>query len=128
MGLWPGGPGAEDLCVFPRLTRGLSDGDCDDPQKLQTMRNWVTQRFSRMCRDVGVDCSLHDLRRTYATDRAREGVPPYQLCKLGGWASVTTVERYYVNVPDQDLARWSRPSYAAAVRKKVTLGVTQTGE
>ncbi len=88
-------------------------------------RTDVSRLFSGIAKRVGVEaCSLKSLRSTYATDRARAGVPPYQLRKLLGHSSITTTERYYVNVPDADLDRFSRPSYAHAVGNLVTPDVT----
>lgn len=47
--------------------------------------------------------TLHDLRRTCATEMLRSGVSPKTVQRILGHANLTTTMRYYVGVEDKDL-------------------------
>ena len=47
--------------------------------------------------------SIHDLRRSCATELLRQGVPPKTAQKIMGHADLSTTMKYYCGVQDQDL-------------------------
>lgn len=57
--------------------------------------DWLTHRFEEIALAAGVDCTLHDLRRSFSTLAQRAGVDRNLVKDLGGWSSVTVVERHY---------------------------------
>lgn len=50
--------------------------------------------------DLGMDCTLHELRHGYATRLARAGVHPRLMMSLGGWSSISVCMDIYTHVSD----------------------------
>jgi integrase len=66
------------------------------PDGRQFTRDWVSREFGRLMKAAEVDrCTLHDLRRSFATLAQRAGVDKVTVKDLGGWSDVSVVERYY---------------------------------
>lgn len=64
-------------------------------------RNTTCQRFRDIVRAAGIPrCTLHDLRRSFATDLARLGINQLVAQKLCGHASASTTARYYQAIDD----------------------------
>ncbi|MCY2927641.1 MAG: tyrosine-type recombinase/integrase [Planctomycetota bacterium] len=58
--------------------------------------HWVSHEFRRLVKKAGIGyCTLHDLRRSFATLAQRVGVDKYTVKDLGGWSCVSVVEDYY---------------------------------
>lgn len=58
--------------------------------------HWVSHEFRRLVKKAGIGyCTLHDLRRSFATLAQRVGVDKYTVKDLGGWSTVSVVEGYY---------------------------------
>lgn len=57
--------------------------------------DWITHRFAKAAKDSGVSASIHDLRRSFSTLAQRAGVDRFTVKDLGGWSSVTVVEKHY---------------------------------
>ena len=58
--------------------------------------NWVTHWFEGLVKAAKIaDCSIHDLRRSFSTLGQRAGVDRHIIKDLGGWSSVTVVEKHY---------------------------------
>lgn len=46
-------------------------------------------------------CALHDLRRSWSTIMQRSGIDRSTVKEMGGWSSITVVERHYTGeVPE----------------------------
>jgi integrase len=54
----------------------------------------ITSGWDELRKDTGVRCRLHDLRHTYATKLAENGVPESTMLALMGHMSRTMLERY----------------------------------
>lgn len=54
------------------------------------------------------DFRWHDLRHTWATDKARDGVPTQALQKLGGWKTLAMVNKY-AHHDVESLRQWVNP-------------------
>ncbi len=80
----------------------------------------VTRRFAAIAEKAGVNATLQDLRRTYATNCARHGMSPYRLQKLLGHSTISVTEKYYLNIPDADILSAAVPTYAEIVTLDVT--------
>jgi len=78
------------------------------------------RRFWRpACASAGlVGVRFHDLRHSYASLMAREGVPPYRVAKYLGHKDPSITLRVYTHLWDEDAsadaARLARPSIASA--------------
>ena len=58
--------------------------------------DWVSHEFARVVAKAGVaPCTLHDLRRSFSTLAQRAGVDKFIVRDLGGWSSVSVVDRHY---------------------------------
>jgi len=65
-------------------------------------RRWLAADQEKPVEDVPwTQGSLHDLRRTYATELARH-VPIHVLCRYLGHANMLTTQRYYLAVDERD--------------------------
>jgi integrase len=69
-------------------------------------RTKVTRRFKQACHDAGVpEITFHELRHTFATRMAAQGVPLRKLQEWLGHADIKTTEIYMHYAPDEhDLA------------------------
>lgn len=69
-----------------------------DGKRIKYMKNsWKTAIFRAMKKypEMNIKAfSLHDLRHTFASNLAMEGVDPSTIQKLGGWKSLKMVDRY----------------------------------
>jgi len=65
--------------------------------------------FARAVEAAGVDPSFrfHDLRHTWASWMAQSGVSTHVLMKLGGWSSLTMLDRY-AHLSVDDLAQYAK--------------------
>lgn len=57
------------------------------------MGSWKTA-FAGAVRKSGVQCRWHDLRHTWASDMAENGVPEQTMLSMAGWMSRKMLERY----------------------------------
>jgi integrase len=58
--------------------------------------DWITHWFEALVKNAKVaHCTTHDLRRSFSTLAQRAGVDRSIVKDLGGWSSVTVVERHY---------------------------------
>jgi integrase len=57
--------------------------------------DWVTHQFARIAKIAGIAATIHDLRRSFSTLAQRAGVDRMTVKDLGGWSSVTVVEKHY---------------------------------
>lgn len=62
----------------------------DEPRR----PDWATQRWKRLCADVGVECRLHDIRHYVATRDIREHGIVFASRKLGHSRMSTTADIY----------------------------------
>ena len=63
--------------------------------------NALTQRFTNLRDKVGINVSLHSLRRYYASICHVLGVPDRYIMAQGGWKSRAIMERSYTQVIDE---------------------------
>jgi integrase len=87
LGWWSGkfGEALPDLCCFP-----FGNPPSDPTRHVTTLkRSWETSRD-----EAGVDCRWHDLRHSFCTKLAEEGVPESTMLALMGHMSRTMLERY----------------------------------
>jgi integrase len=79
--------------------------------------DWVSHEFSRIAERAKVDCTFHDLRRSFSTLAQRAGVDRNVIRDLGGWSSVKVLERHYLGeiptVHKQAMQRIARAQGAA---------------
>lgn len=87
--------------VLERLPR-----DTERVFPLSRRADSISHRVSKWARQAGVNCTLHDLRRTFGSRLATEVSAPV-LQRLMRHRSLATTMRYYVNVEDglQDAIR-----------------------
>lgn len=64
---------------------------------------------------------FHDLRHTWAAWHTLAGTPPIVLKTLGGWSSITLVERY-AHLNPSDVADWADNSMQKTHRRMVSKG------
>lgn len=58
--------------------------------------DWVTHEFKRLVGLAGIaKCTIHDLRRSFSTLAQRAGVDRSVVKDLGGWSSLSVVEKHY---------------------------------
>lgn len=71
-------------------------------------REMVNRAWRRACKAAGIeDLRFHDLRHTWASWHVQNGTPLHALQELGGWSSITMVQRY-AHLATTDLDRWAR--------------------
>lgn len=68
-------------------------------------RNNLQREFQALASAAGVQCTLHDLRRTYASHLQMGGAPAAVAQRLLGHASALTTARHYTGVLDAALVR-----------------------
>lgn len=74
----------------------------------QVPREMVNRAWRRACKAAKIgDFRFHDLRHTWASWHVQNGTPLHVLQELGGWSSITMVQRYAYLAPT-DLDRWAR--------------------
>ena len=73
-----------------------SQGDSDQVPT-RTLRRWINQAGEQLSmHDQGwLYLSMHDLRRTWATNLAAAGVDPMILLSWGGWSDIETFRQAY---------------------------------
>ena len=77
------------------------------------MQSFGKRTWRKACKKAGlIGFRFHDLRHTWASWLMQDGVPPYAIQGLGGWASGKMVERYAHLSPDH------LKEYAAHARLK----------
>jgi integrase len=64
--------------------------------------DWTTHEFARLVEKAKIaHCTMHDLRRSFSTLAQRLGVDRFTVKDLGGWSTVSVVERHYTGeVPE----------------------------
>lgn len=68
--------------------------------------DWLTHVFAKLVEKAGIPaCTLHDLRRSWSTLLQRAGVDRSVVKDLGGWSSISVVERHYTGEVDQAYRR-----------------------
>lgn len=86
-------PELNDLLTYERKT---------DPQRehvLPRLRRWDQGDQARVLRQFCIGMGLpsvrfHTLRACFATQLMKQGVPPIQVMKIGGWKDLDTMNRY----------------------------------
>lgn len=64
--------------------------------------DWLTHEFARLAKLARVPhCTLHDLRRSWSTILQRAGVDRSLVKDLGGWSTLSVVERHYTGEVDE---------------------------
>ena len=67
-------------------------------------KEYVSHKFKQNLRSFSIeDACFHDLRRTFALNLIKQGMPIYQVSKLLGHASVTTTEKHYAPLLATDM-------------------------
>lgn len=85
---------------------------------------WVEKRFPAACREAGLhNFRFHDLRHTFASRLAMAGVDLKTLKELGGWKTLSMVERYAHLSGDHLRSAVERLVSAASELKSVPPGV-----
>ena len=68
----------------------------------------VNRAWRRACKAADLEnFRFHDLRHTWASWHVQNGTPLHALQELGGWSSITMVQRYAYLAPT-DIDRWGR--------------------
>ena len=82
------------------------------------LRNNLQTNFRRIVARAGIRyCSLHDLRRTFITHLAMEGVNAAVVQKLAGHSSIQTTQKYYTNIlPEALRSAQARLPFGEAIR------------
>ena len=85
---------------------GILEGLQKDGYKLpfEYKPDYVTRRMQKYYQEVGIeDANLHSLRKTFGSLLLQYGnVDLYTVSKLLGHSSVTTTEKYYVDLLDEN--------------------------
>lgn len=74
---------------------------CADVQGNRIKSGTLGRWWSRFRTDVGMDCTLHELRHSYLTQLARAGVHPRVMMQLAGHSSVKVCLEVYTHVSDE---------------------------
>jgi len=85
--------------VVSLTTPDLIFPDGDDPYEPLV----ITRFFARLCKRMGVDYDLYDLRHTYATNLARQGVHPAKIQYLMGHSRPTMALDAYIHIDTSHL-------------------------
>ena len=87
------------------------------------MRNNTQRRFQEIVKKAGIKhCTIHDLRRTFASHLAMAGVNEAVVQKLAGHASMSTTLKHYTHiVPDSLRRAQSSLPYASPGQPMLTL-------
>ncbi|MNX68449.1 Tyrosine recombinase XerD [compost metagenome] len=86
--------------VFPPDERKQRAGASGKPLTYSV----ICRAWSRYCAEAGIDCTIHQLRHSYATDLINRGVRVEMVSKLLGHKNLQTTQRY-ATVSDQALKR-----------------------
>ncbi|WP_168220136.1 MULTISPECIES: site-specific integrase [unclassified Salinibacterium] len=78
---------------FPFVFTGVRGGPLDSGNLARAVK-WFALRDRIVTFSDGRPLRFHDLRHTYLTRLARLGIPPAQLQRIAGHASITTTELY----------------------------------
>jgi len=81
----------------------IRDEDSSEPivsvTTTQSLRNWIRETRETLAEETGDDrwqyVSMHDLRRTWATQVAENDVDPLIVCQWGGWTDLETFLDHY---------------------------------
>jgi integrase len=78
----------------------------------QSLRNWIKSARAAVAKQEQDErwhhVSLHDLRRTWATQLASKDVDPLIVCDWGGWNDLETFLEHYKGVYSPDAQRRER--------------------
>jgi integrase len=78
----------------------------------QSLRNWIKSTRAAVAEQEQDErwhhVSLHDLRRTWATQLASKDVDPLIVCDWGGWNDLETFLEHYKGVYSPDAQRRER--------------------
>ena len=64
------------------------------------LSDFLTHRFKKFLRGLGIEGSLHSFRHTFASHLIMKGADLYSVSKLLGHASIKTTEIYAHLAPD----------------------------
>lgn len=73
--------------------------------------HWISVSWHQLAIDIDLmgtndkRPTLHDLRHTFATVKAHQGMTPYALTEIMGHSSIKTTERYYIGANDEAVRR-----------------------
>lgn len=65
-------------------------------------QNWRNRHWQPACRKAGITARPYDLRHTFASLRAQQGIPPHALKEWMGHSSITTTMNVYSHVYQED--------------------------
>lgn len=83
--------------ILARLEPYRSDGRVSGLSDPHSLTRW----WARHRDELGCQCTLHDLRRSWATRLAEAGVHPRVMMELGGWDSIDVCMEVYTHVSSQ---------------------------
>lgn len=82
----------------------------------QSLRNWIKETRDELAEATGDDrwgyVSMHDLRRTWATQVAENDVDPLIVCQWGGWTDLETFLDHYRGSFSPEAQRRARSNVA----------------
>lgn len=80
------------ITVSPEIIKALGEGQ---GYVVPLNPNSLTQAFSRLRDSLGIKCTLHSLRRFYASISHALGIPDKYIMKQGGWKSENVMRKSY---------------------------------
>jgi integrase len=94
----------------------MRDEGSDEPiisvTTTQSLRNWINSSREALAEETDDDrwnhLSMHDLRRTWATQVAENDVDPLVVCQWGGWNDLDTFLEHYRGTYSPDAQRRER--------------------
>lgn len=98
----------------------MRDEGSDEPivsvTTTQSLRNWIRETRSTLAEETDDDrwqfVSMHDLRRTWATQVAENDVDPLIVCQWGGWSDLDTFLDHYRGSFSPEAQRRARSNVA----------------
>jgi site-specific recombinase XerD len=64
--------------------------------------------LKRLRKESGIPCNPHSFRRGFCVHQVKSGLSTRVVQALGGWESITMVERYSANLQFEDALRLYR--------------------
>lgn len=93
--------------VLERLEPFRGRGRVSGLQDPHSLTRWWERNRPRL----GLDCTLHDLRRSWASRLAAAGVHPRVMMELGGWESIDVAMEVYTQVSGNQRADAIRAAF-----------------
>lgn len=93
--------------LIPRLEELLKERDRNAPLTIDSPPA-VREVVNRICKKAGLPLiGGHGLRRSFASLAYHRQIPERVLMTLGGWESITTVHKHYIQISRDDVTRFS---------------------